>query len=100
LLRCSWKAGSPGLWQQIRQLGWQPGLRLQDTVSFQPLGERRRRARELGPGPGSAWVGRGVAFRARHVRRVGTLVVVWAADQSAPWVVLTDVPPARMGVCW
>jgi Transposase DDE domain len=91
---------SPRLWKQIRQLGWHPVLRLPDTVSFQPLGERRRRARELVPGPGSAWVGRGVAFRARHVRRVGTLVVVWAADQSAPWVVLTDVPPERVGVCW
>jgi hypothetical protein len=92
--------GRPRLWQPMRQLGWQPGLQLQDTVRCQPLGERRRRARELGPGPGSAWVGRGVAVRARHVCCVGTRVVVWAADQSTPWVVLTAVPPARVGVCW
>jgi hypothetical protein len=28
------------------------------------------------------------------------LVVVWAAAQEQPWVVVSDVPPARMGVCW
>jgi hypothetical protein len=91
---------SPRLWQRIRELHWHPVLRRQDTASFQPLGQRRRCVRELVPGPGHAWVGRGVAFRAHQVRRVGTLVVVWAADQAAPWVVLTDVPPERMGVCW
>jgi hypothetical protein len=90
----------PRVWKRIRQLGWHPVLRLQATVSFQPLGERRRRACELVPGPGSAWVGRGVAFQARPIRRVGTLVVVWAADQPAPWVVLTDIPHARVGIGW
>jgi Transposase DDE domain len=91
---------SPRLWKHIRQLRWHPVLRLQETVSFQPLGQRRCPAHSLVPGPGYAWVGRGVAFRARQVRRVGTLVVVWAAAQEQPWVVLTDVPPERVGVCW
>jgi hypothetical protein len=91
---------SPRLWKRIRDLHWHPVLRLQDTIRFQPLGQRWRRARELVPGPGHAWVGRGVAFRAPHVRRVGTLVVVWAEHQGSPWVVLTDVAPERAGVCW
>jgi hypothetical protein len=62
---------SPRLWKRIRDLHWHPVLRLQDTIHFQPLGQRWRRARELVPGPGHAWVGRGVAFRA-------PTYVVWA----------------------
>jgi len=33
--------GSPRVWQRIRQWGWQPGRRWQDTISVQPLGGRR-----------------------------------------------------------
>jgi Transposase DDE domain len=91
---------SPRLWKRIRDLQWHPVVRVHDTVSFHPLGQRRRPARQLVPGPGHAWVGPGVAFRARRVRRTGTLVVVWAQEQLAPWVVLTDLPPERIGVCW
>jgi Transposase DDE domain len=91
---------SPRLWKRIRDLRWHPVLRVQETVSFQPLGQRRRPARQLVPGPGHAWVGRGVAFKHRVVRRVATLVVVWAAEQTGPWMVLTDMPPERVGICW
>ena len=91
---------SPRLWKRIRDLRWHPMLRLQNVVGFQPLGQRRRPARQLVPGPGHAWVGRGVAFKHRAVRRGGTLVVVWAAEQPGPWVLLTDVPPDRVGICW
>jgi hypothetical protein len=92
--------GSPRLWRPIRALRWQPVLRIQDTSSFQPLGQRRRRARELVPGPGHAWVGRGVACRHRAIRRVGTLGGVWGAEPGAPWVVLTDGLPEQGGLCW
>jgi hypothetical protein len=91
---------SPRLWKRIRALHWHPVVRLHATVSFQPVGQRRRPARQLVPGPGQAWVGPGVAFRARAIRRPGTLVVVWAQEQVAPWVVLTDLPPEGIGVCW
>ena len=92
---------SPRLWQRIRRLGWHPLLRVQETIRCQPAGQRRRVvARELVPGPGHAWVGAGVAFKDRPLRRAGTLVVVWDAGQQAPWVVLTDLPPERIGVCW
>jgi hypothetical protein len=26
--------------------------------------------------------------------------VVWAPYHERPWVVLTDVPPERVGICW
>ena len=43
---------SPRLWQQLRQVGWHPVIRLQNTRSFQPCGQARRPARTLVPGPG------------------------------------------------
>lgn len=92
---------SPRLWKRIRQLGWHPMLRVQATTRFQPTGQRRRVvARDLVPGPGHAWVGAGVAFKAPFRRRAGTLVVVWGAGQPDLWVVLTDCPPDQLGPCW
>jgi hypothetical protein len=43
---------SPRLWKRRRDLGWHPLVRLQDTVSLHPLGQPRRPARPLVPGPG------------------------------------------------
>jgi Transposase DDE domain len=91
---------SPRLWKRVRDLRWHPMVRVHDTIQFQPVGQQRGPVRQLVPGPGHAWVGHGVAFCARPVQRQGTLVVVWAQGQERPWVVLTDLPPAQVGVCW
>ena len=91
---------SPRLWHHLQQLGWHPVLRVQDISTFQPQGQARQRARTLVAGPGHAWVGRGVAFRAPARRQHGTLLVVWGPNQAEPWVVLTDLPPEAVGVCW
>jgi hypothetical protein len=92
---------SPRLDARIRQRGWHPLLRLQGGATVRPAGQRRRvRARALVPGPGHAWVGAGVVFRDRAKRRAGTVLVVWDADQAEPWVLLTDLPPGQVGVCW
>ena len=29
-----------------------------------------------------------------------TLIAVWTEEQKEPWVVVTDLPPARVGVGW
>lgn len=88
------------LWKRIRDLGWHPLPRLQNTVTFQPVGQRRQVARELVPGPGHAWVGKGTVFRDRPRRVVGTLIVVWGESEEEPWVLLTDLPPDKVGVWW
>lgn len=91
---------SPRLWKVIRARRWHPVMRIQASSSFQPLGQRRRSVKTLVAGPGYAWVGEGVAFKDRAKRRAGTLVVVWDVHQQEPWVVLSDLPPSEIGVCW
>lgn len=92
---------SPRLWDALRAMGWHPLLRVQRHATFRPVGQRRRqRADTLVPGPGHAWVGAGTAFAAPTDRRDGTLVVVWDADQTEPWVLLTDLPPEGIGPAW
>jgi hypothetical protein len=91
---------SPRLWGRIRRLGWHPVLRVRQETTFAPAGQRRQPAVALVAGPGQAWVGRGVAFKHRGVRRAGTRCVVWGAGHAAPWVVLTDLAPHRVGVLW
>ena len=91
---------SPRLWRSLREQGWHPLMRVRPDATFAPLGLPRRPARTLVPGAGHAWVGAGTAFKHRDVRRQGTLVVVWDADQAEPWLVLTDLGPEAVGVLW
>ncbi len=91
---------SPRLWKQIRALRWHPLMRVKNNTSFQPLQGRRQPARQLIPEPGYAWVGSGTAFSNPKRRRFGTLVVVWDKDQKEPWIVITDLSPEDVGVCW
>ena len=91
---------SPRLWRTIRAGGWHPVLRVRQASAFQPFGGPRQPAASLVRAPGEGWVGRGVLFQARHRQRVGTLVVVWGVGHREPWVVVTDLAPARVGLCW
>src|SRR5262249_5849863 len=84
----------------IQAHGWHPLMRLQLAATFAPVGQARRPVRTLVPGAGQAWVGAGTAFKDRAVRRDGTLLVVWDAGQTDPWVLLTDLDPAAVGVLW
>jgi hypothetical protein len=90
---------SPRLFKRIKDLGWHPLLRVIGTVTFAPSGQPRRPARELVSGPGQAWVGCGHAFTGRR-RRAGTLIVVWLAGHTDPWLLLTDLRPRAVGVAW
>jgi hypothetical protein len=90
---------SPSLWRAIRDHGWHPVMRIRTDATFAPTGGPRRAARALVPAPGHAWVGTGVAFKPAK-RQAGTLVVVWQEGQAAPWVLLTDLAPAAVGVLW
>lgn len=91
---------SPALWDRLRTLGWQPLMRVRQETTVRPIGQQRVRATRLVPGPGHAWVGAATVYKERAKQRRGTVVVVWDADQAAPWVLLTSVPAARVGVWW
>lgn len=91
---------SPRLWHCLRSLGFHPLLRVRGETTFAPVGQTRRPARTFIPGPGHAWIGSGVAFKHRGVRQRGTLLVVWEPGQAEPWLVLTDLSPAVVGVVW
>jgi hypothetical protein len=90
---------SPRLWKRVRDLGWHPLLRIQRRTTVAPDGRERCRAEAL-VRPGEAWVGRG-RLGSPKSRRLGvTLVAVWMPGQEEPWVVVTDLPPERVGVSW
>jgi hypothetical protein len=90
----------PRRWEQIRALGWHPLLRLRPAVTFRPTGGRRVRASTLVPGPGHTWIGAGVAFQHRAVRRLGTVVVTWEDGPREPGMCLTDLAPEQVGAVW
>jgi len=90
---------SPRLWKRIRDLGWHPLLRIQDTTTFTPAGGDRVRSHALVQ-PGLGWVGRGRLGRPKKPQLSVTLIAIWTADQKEPWVVVSDLPPARVGVSW
>src|SRR4051812_5492304 len=90
---------SPRLWRRVRRLGWHPLLRIQRRTTITPDGGERRPAGTL-VRPGEAWVGRGgLGWRERR-RLTVTVVAGWTTEQEEPGVVVTDLPPDRVGVGW
>ena len=87
---------SPPLRRQIVAQGWHPVLRIRPDATFAPAGQGRQQARALVPGPGSAWVGEGVADKDKPKQLACTLLVVWSAGQKDPWLLLTDLPPEQV----
>ena len=91
---------SPRLWDAVRGHGWHPLLRIRQEATFRPSGGERVRATTLVPEPGQAWVGAGTAFKEPTKRRAATLIAVWEDGQAEACLVLTDLPPDAVGVCW
>lgn len=91
---------SPRLWRRLRRLGWQPLLRVTGRCTVTPTGGTRLPARWLVPGPGHAWVGRGVAFADPARQVAATILVVWEAGHTAPWILLTERAPDAQSVLW
>src|SRR3954452_19736409 len=90
---------SPRLWKRVRDLGWPPLLRSQRRTTIAPDGRERCPAGAL-VRPGEAWVGRGRLGWPEGRRVTVTLVAAWTTAQEEPWVVVTDLPPDRVGVGW
>jgi hypothetical protein len=91
---------SPRLWRAITANGWHPLMRIRPDATFAPAGQRRQQARALIPGAGCCWLGAGVAFKHRAKRLASTLLVVWGAGQTEPWLLLTDLEPDAVDGSW
>ena len=97
---CDRGLASPKLWKQILAQGWHPYMRYPKNVTFCAESGRRLPARAFVPRPDTAWIGRGTAFSTAAAKRRCTLLAVWYVEQEEPWIILTDLPPAEVGVSW
>jgi hypothetical protein len=91
---------SPQLWDRLRERNWHPLCRIRSDATFRPQGGKRLPVRALVGSPGRAWVGRGQAYKHAATRRRATLIVIGAAGQKDPWVLLTDLAPTVVGPSW
>ncbi len=98
---CDRGIASPRLWDAICPQGWHPYLRYPQHITFQsrePCGRGPRLpARAWVTQPGHSCVVAGTAFGPGRRRRC-TLVAVWGAQMAAPWILLTDQPPAAVSL--
>lgn len=90
---------SPRLWKRIRDLGWHPLLRIQDTTTFTPAGRDRLPCRTLVV-KGQGWIGRGRLGTPKKRQLTVTLIAIWLEGQKEPWIVVSDLAPAKVGVSW
>jgi hypothetical protein len=92
---------SPRLRQAIRAYGWHPLMRLPRDTWVRPAGEPAFvPAHTLVPQVGGGWVGRATVYKQRRTQVAATLVVVWDVGQQDCWVLLTDLPPHKLGAVW
>ena len=100
IVLCDRGIASPKLWNQIREQGWHPGMRYRKNITFCADGGKRLPALHFVSRPDTAWIGQGTAFSTAKAKRQCTLLVVWYVEQEEPWIILTDLPPAEVGVSW
>ncbi len=96
---CDRGIASPRLWDAICPQGWHPYLRYPQHIPFQsrePCGRGPRRpARAWVTQPGPSCGAAGTALGPGRRRRC-TRVAVGGAQRAAPWILLTDPPPAAV----
>jgi hypothetical protein len=89
------------LFRRITRLGWHPLLRIHTGGTFPPKGQVRGVARKtLVPEPGTTWQGTGMAFKGRQRQLHCTLLACWEAGDTAPGLILTDLPPEASTAGW
>jgi Transposase DDE domain len=88
------------LLRRITRLGWHPFVRINTGGTFRPQGQVHGvPLKTLGPQPGTAWQGTGIACKGRHRQLHCPLLARWEADSKDPWLLLTDLPPEASTAC-
>lgn len=93
---------SAGWWfRRSVRLGWHPFWRIHTGGTFRPDPDARYRPL-IGfvPQPGPCWRGTGTAFKRPQRRLRWTLLARWEEGYTAPWLLLTDVPPDTSDAGW
>jgi Transposase DDE domain len=93
------------LFRRIVRLGWHPFLRISRRGTFCPAFRPTDETRfwplaAFAPKVGSAWAGRGTAFKTQDCHLVCTLLARWEEGHEDPWLILTDLDPTVCDVAW
>ena len=89
------------LFRRIVRLGWHPFVRINTGGTFRPDPQAAYRPlASFVPQPGTRWHGTGTAFKSPQRQLRCTLLACWEPGYTAPWVILTDLPPDASEACW
>jgi hypothetical protein len=89
------------LFRRIVRLGWHPFLRINTGGTFRPEGSPVwRPLNRFVPEVGTAWRGRGTAFKGRGRQLECTLLARWDQGYKDPWLILTDLAPEASEASW
>ncbi len=89
------------LFRRIVRLGWHPFLRINAGGTFRPAGSGRfYPLSTFAPHVGSRWRGTGTAFTRAPRQLPCTLLACWQEGYTAPWLILTDLPPEASDAAW
>jgi Transposase DDE domain len=89
------------LFRRIVRLGWHPFLRINTGGTFRPDPQAGYRPlSSFVPCPGTGWRGTGTAFKSPQRRLRCTLLACWEEGYTAPWLILTDLPPDASEAGW
>ena len=87
--------------RRIVRLGWHPFLRITAGGTFRPTGHGRfSPLATFAPHVGACWRGTGTAFKRAPRQLPCTLLACWEEGYTAPWLILTDLPPEASDACW
>jgi hypothetical protein len=89
------------LFRRIVRLGWHPFLRINAGGTFRPTGHGHfSPLTTFVPHVGSGWRGTGTAFKSTPQPLPCTLLACWEQGYTAPWLILTDLPPEADDAGW
>jgi hypothetical protein len=90
---------SPRLFRQITELGWHPLMRVKRGGKFRPAGWHRWYGlADFVRRPGLRFAMAGQAYKGESL--ACTLLALWDARHSEPWLLLTDLPAGAANPCW
>jgi hypothetical protein len=81
--------------------GWHPVMRINATALFQRCARSPwRRLASLVAHNGCVWAHEVVCFRTPRSQLHCTLLACWSRAYATPWLIVTDLPPARAQITW